>query len=473
MKLDFYQAFENKLQTERENNKARLEMYLPFLQVLQGMYPGAGVIDLGCGHGEWLELLKENNFSAQGVDIDVDMFNICQSKQLNVEQADAISSLQALADGSQLLVSVFHLVENMPFAEVQILVEEALRVLKPAGLLIMETLKPQDSQLNIHLAADTSQSIPAELLTFLPEYYGFEKVQTQYLQEPSLLYDERLSSLSGEAKQNYVVLAQKEVQQPLLGLSHTEFEQQYGISLGKMEWAEPQLKESFLQAELKNLQKELKDKEAELLEYKILSAKQTIESDLLQQDFSKKNKNLQKNSKKIGKQAIVIGTLQLEVVAAKSKTKELKLKIDELHVSNHEWYSKADKLDEELKWVYASKSWLIMQGLLKILNFFRYLVRQPMRLVLSMLVATMDFIIEKPYLKKLFLSILVKFPRLKSYFNMIALKAGLSTKVTSDTDVFSFTAKGKHRAKQEELVLSPSAQHIYADLKQAIKNKGE
>ena len=66
----------------------------------------------------------------------------------------------------------------------------------------------------------------------------------------------------------------------------------------------------------------------------------------------------------------------------------------------------------------------------------------------------------------------MKFPRLKSYFNNIALKAGLSTKVTSDIDIFSFTSKDKKTAVQP-LVLSPSALHIYADLKQAIKNKGE
>ena len=53
----FYRAFEDEHRGSREMIKERQRVYLPFIQPLIELYPNVGAIDLGCGRGEWLELL--------------------------------------------------------------------------------------------------------------------------------------------------------------------------------------------------------------------------------------------------------------------------------------------------------------------------------------------------------------------------------------------------------------------------------
>ena len=55
----FYRAFEEKHRGSRELIKSRLRAYLPFVEPLAELDKGAQTIDLGCGRGEWLELMAE------------------------------------------------------------------------------------------------------------------------------------------------------------------------------------------------------------------------------------------------------------------------------------------------------------------------------------------------------------------------------------------------------------------------------
>ena len=75
MTADFYQKFEEIHRGSRELIKTRQKIYLPFIQPLKSIYEDCRVIDLGCGRGEWLELLKESGFAAQGVDQDEGMLS--------------------------------------------------------------------------------------------------------------------------------------------------------------------------------------------------------------------------------------------------------------------------------------------------------------------------------------------------------------------------------------------------------------
>ena len=66
----FYRAFEDKHRGSRALIKERQRVYLPLIQPLVTLYPDAAALDLGCGRGEWLELLVETGFKAQGIDLD-------------------------------------------------------------------------------------------------------------------------------------------------------------------------------------------------------------------------------------------------------------------------------------------------------------------------------------------------------------------------------------------------------------------
>ena len=83
---DFYIAFENRYRGSRELIKQRQTSYLPYIEPLKAIYPNLKAIDLGCGRGEWLELLKENGVDASGVDLDNAMLSSCIASNLKVKK---------------------------------------------------------------------------------------------------------------------------------------------------------------------------------------------------------------------------------------------------------------------------------------------------------------------------------------------------------------------------------------------------
>ena len=136
----------------------------------------------------------------------------------------------------------------------------------------------------------------------------------------------------------------------------------------------------------------------------------------------------------------------------------------ELNQLRHHWNVTANQLDEELKAVYASKSWRIMLLLRKIMHLIIHLLHQSRQLVKTSIISAMRFIIKQPLLKEISLKTLAKFPRLKANLNNMALKAGLSTKTSEYRNTVT--------RQSTDLTLSPRASRIYAELKQAIENKG-
>ncbi|UUZ64976.1 methyltransferase domain-containing protein [Polaromonas sp. P1-6] len=237
MSDDFYRAFEEKYRGSRELIKSRQRVYLPFIEPLRSIYNDAKAIDLGCGRGEWLELLKESGFDAQGVDLDDGMLAACRELGLNVATADALAALKALPDASQMAVSGFHIAEHIQFSDLQTLVQEALRVLKPAGLLILETPNPENivvGSCTFYLDPTHRQPIPSQLLSFLPEHYGFARTKILRLQESVDLSGERVLSLKdvlSGVSPDYAVVAQKTADESILTTTSQAFEPEYGISL--------------------------------------------------------------------------------------------------------------------------------------------------------------------------------------------------------------------------------------------------
>ena len=236
MSDQFYRAFEEKFRGPRGLIQQRLEVYLPFVQPVCAAYPEALVLDLGCGRGEWLELLQKNAIAAMGVDLDTGMLEACQQINLNVQCLDALESLKHLQDGSASVVSAFHLVEHLPFDRVKDLVAECHRVLKPGGLLIMETPNPENFMVatqSFYLDPTHLRPIPPDLLAFVPEYMGYESVKILRLQEtagvkthPNL---SMLDVLTG-ASQDYAVVAQKSGHPNLRNSLQVLFDQAFGIS---------------------------------------------------------------------------------------------------------------------------------------------------------------------------------------------------------------------------------------------------
>ena len=233
----FYRAFEDRFRGSRSLILARLGVYQPFLRPLADAFQPPKALDLGCGRGEWLEVLVNAGFDAAGVDLDEGMLAACQERGLKGQLGDALSTLKALPSESLALVSAFHLVEHVPFEVVQGLVQEALRVLMPGGLLVLET--PNSENLTVgtsgfYLDPSHMRPLPAALLAFVAEHTGFYRSKILYLQEPANLHgDSRvglLDVLSGVSP-DYALVAQKSAPLALMTKFDAPFNAAYGLSL--------------------------------------------------------------------------------------------------------------------------------------------------------------------------------------------------------------------------------------------------
>jgi SAM-dependent methyltransferase len=179
-----YAAFEDVFRGTREDVKSRQSVYLPLLQEHGVGSAAMPLLDLGCGRGEWLELLGEHGLKACGVDLNEAMIDRCKSFGLEVVKADALPYLGTLPDGCMGAVTAFHMVEHMPFDVVLTLVDESLRVLKPGGLLILETPNPSNLQvaaLTFHLDPTHLKPLPSIMLRFFVEGRGFCDVHVREL----------------------------------------------------------------------------------------------------------------------------------------------------------------------------------------------------------------------------------------------------------------------------------------------------
>ena len=234
----FYRAFEDRYRGSRDTIKDRLRVYLLFVAPFKVLYSDCKAFDLGCGRGEWLELMTETGFiNPHGVDLDEDMLAACHERGLSVAKADAIISLQSLPDESQVIVSGFHIAEHIPFDALQVLVSEALRALKPGGLLILETPNPENIVVgtnNFYLDPTHQRPLPMQLLSFLAEYSGFARTKILRLQESQDLQNIQnvaLLHVINGVSPDYALVAQKAGtgdQQPLFDLA---FNKTYGFSL--------------------------------------------------------------------------------------------------------------------------------------------------------------------------------------------------------------------------------------------------
>ena len=234
---DFYRAFEDKHRGSRELIINRISVYMPFLLILKQQYNDALALDIGCGRGEWLELLTKNNISAKGVDLDEGMLKACKDLNLNAIHDDGIEYLKTQEDESLICVSAFHVVEHISFENLQILVEESLRVLKPGGILIMETPNPENIKVateNFYLDPTHIKPIPSALLTFLPEFYGYNRTKVLRLQESKEIEKEvniSLFQILEGVSPDYAIIAQKEAPNNILRLFDEIFKKDFGLSL--------------------------------------------------------------------------------------------------------------------------------------------------------------------------------------------------------------------------------------------------
>jgi SAM-dependent methyltransferase len=179
--LPDYFAFESRMRGSVDAIRERQRRYV------EDFRDAAPVLDIGCGRGELLQLLREAGVDARGIDADADMVAYARGEGLDVEQADLVEYLERLEDRSLGGIFMGQVVEHLPPVVLVRALELAAQKLGPGGVLVAETINPLSPLALRHYFADLTHAQPLvpETLQLLARQSGFAETEVRYLNEPA------------------------------------------------------------------------------------------------------------------------------------------------------------------------------------------------------------------------------------------------------------------------------------------------
>ena len=173
-----YLLFENRHRGSEAEIKARQRAYLPYFR------DSGSVLDIGCGRGEFLELLKEAGIPAQGAELNPEMVQVAQQKGVEVIQGDGLEYLRKLPDRNLGGIFLSQVIEHLGPENLRELVRTAFLKLAPGGVLLAETVNPQClTTFSGAFYVDLSHHNPIhpEAARYLWESVGFRQVNILYV----------------------------------------------------------------------------------------------------------------------------------------------------------------------------------------------------------------------------------------------------------------------------------------------------
>jgi SAM-dependent methyltransferase len=172
-----YLELERRYRGTESEIRERIAAYLPYWQ---GLPAGVPVLDLGCGRGEALALLRDHGIPGRGVDSSARMVQLCRERGLAAETGDLFEFLAGLPEESLAGVVSFHVIEHLPGGALDRLVRLAYRALRPGGVLILETPNPLSMVVaarNFWLDPTHVRPVHPESLRLIYELAGFEPIE--------------------------------------------------------------------------------------------------------------------------------------------------------------------------------------------------------------------------------------------------------------------------------------------------------
>ncbi len=213
-----YVAFEDRFRGTREDITQRQRFYLPILAEANAGSPDRPIVDVGCGRGEFLELMRDQGLTARGVDFNDSMAEACRALGLDAVAGDAVSYLAQQTPGSLGAVTGFHIIEHLPFKVMVRLFDEALRALAPGGVMIFETPNPANLLVGsrwFYMDPTHRNPLPAEMVAMIAEARGFTRISIVELHPSGLHFAGGDPVLRAEldrlfhGPQDYALLARK------------------------------------------------------------------------------------------------------------------------------------------------------------------------------------------------------------------------------------------------------------------------
>lgn len=169
-----YARFAERFRGSEEFVKAGQRFYVPYFAACKD------VLDIGCGRGEFLELMREAGVSARGIDLSRESVNLCRSKELQAEEADLFAYLAKLPDASLDGIFCAQVVEHLPPAQLPEMIRLAAEKLWRGGVLVIETPNPECLAIfatHFYLDPTHRRPIPHALLAFYMEECGIGHIE--------------------------------------------------------------------------------------------------------------------------------------------------------------------------------------------------------------------------------------------------------------------------------------------------------
>lgn len=174
---DLYRAIEDRFRGAPDEIRRR---QLTYLESVRSAVPQLPVLDLGCGRGEWLEILREAGIPAIGVDGNHGFVDSCRERGLDARLADIAEFLRETPAQSLGAVTMFQVAEHLPLVVLESVLADCHRVLAPNGVLLVEI--PNIETLRVGAATfwiDPTHERPVfpEFLVLLVERAGFSRIE--------------------------------------------------------------------------------------------------------------------------------------------------------------------------------------------------------------------------------------------------------------------------------------------------------
>ncbi len=185
----YYWAFEGEMRGSPEVIMDRLGQYeelaTRFLTSL-GRSPAPLWLDIGCGQGEFLSLLRQWGWRVRGLDNSQRAVEACRARGVDAVEGDALAYLAARQGEAPSVISAIQVIEHLPKDQWLAFLEATHRALRPGGWLLVETINPMIMQaLTDSFFADISHTWPAHphTLRLMATHVGFSEVRIMYLND--------------------------------------------------------------------------------------------------------------------------------------------------------------------------------------------------------------------------------------------------------------------------------------------------
>jgi 2-polyprenyl-3-methyl-5-hydroxy-6-metoxy-1,4-benzoquinol methylase len=172
-----YVGFEDRFRGSKELIRARQIEYLPYFQ------GASDVLDIGCGRGEFLELLREQGVTGRGLDVNHEMVEVCLARGLDVAEGDALSYLQQQPDGSLGGLIALQVVEHLEPGYLMEMLDAAYHKLRPGSHVILETINVASwyAFFSSYIRDLTHvRPLHPDTLSYLLTASGFQRVSVRY-----------------------------------------------------------------------------------------------------------------------------------------------------------------------------------------------------------------------------------------------------------------------------------------------------